>query len=247
MALDLEGIVLKTINYGDHHKILRVLSDRYGIIGIFVTNASKPRSRFGALAQPMILAGFSLKENSNPENGLHFLYAGEVENYFHRLKMDYENIAYFYHMTELLVKGGIEPQSGPYVFLLLKKTLLLGEEGVPMQTLALAFMLKFLSFLGIKPSLDCCGTCGATEKIAAASISQGGLVCVQCHRTGEKIILGTEEIPYLRALEQAEPDRLRSADIPPKILDKLELFIEGWYESYSGLHLKSAKILKDFR
>jgi len=244
--MEAEGIILKSFSYGDHHKIIRVLTDKYGLIGIFVTNASKPRSRYSSLAQPLVLATFALKENSG-EGDLHFLYNGEVENYFHRLKMDYENVAYFYHMTEIILKGDLERQAHPYLFALLKKILLLAEDGVSMALLNIAFLLKMLPLLGIRPSLDCCSGCGTTENIVAASVFQSGIICSSCYAPKEKILIDAKMIPILRAMEKVELEKLREVELEEKQQEALQLFLEAWYESYSGFHLKSSKILKVLR
>ena len=246
MAMEAEGIILKTFDYGDHHKIMRVLTDRYGMIGIFVTNASKPRSRYSALAQPLVLASFTLKESAG-EGDLFFLYGGEVENYFHRLKLDYEGVAYFYQMSEIILKGDMDQGAGGYLFALLKKILLLGDDGVSMALLNIYFMLKVLPLLGIRPTLDCCTGCGTTENIMMASVSQGGLVCNSCFRPGEKILIDAPKIPLLRAMERVDPQRLRDVSVDSVQLEGLQLFLENWYESYSGIHLKSSKILKVLR
>jgi len=246
MAMDTEGIVLKSFNYGDNHKIIRVLTNRYGLIGIFINNANKPRSRNGSLAQPLILASFTLKESSG-EGDLHFLYNGEVENSFYQLKLDYEKVAYFYQMAEIILKGDIEHEAGPYLFSLLKKILLLAEEGVSMVMLNIAFLLKMLPLLGIRPSLDCCASCGTVQHIAAASVSQGGIICSNCYGGKERVVILAKQIPLLRAMERVKLERLRDVELEESDLEALELFLEGWYESYSGLHLKSSKILKVLR
>jgi len=246
MAMDVEGIVLKSFNYGDNHKIIRVLTNRYGLIGIFVNNANKPRSRHGALAQPLILASFTLKESSG-EGDLHFLYSGEVENSFYQLKLDYEKVTYFYQMAEIILKGDMEPEAGPYLFALLKKILLLAEDGVSMALLNVAFMLKVLPLLGIKPSLDSCASCGSVEHIVAASVSQGGIICTNCYGGKENITIGPKRIPLLRAMDKVVLEKLRTVELEDSDLEALELFLEGWFESYSGLNLKTAKILKVLR
>ncbi|MCL1950962.1 MAG: DNA repair protein RecO [Turicibacter sp.] len=246
MAMEAEGIILKSFNYGDHHKIIRVLTDRLGMIGIFVNNANKPRSKYGTLAQPMVLASFALKESSG-EGDLHFLYGGEVDNYFHRLKLDFENVAYFYEMAEIILRGDLEPEAGPYLFKLLKGVLLLADDGVDMELLSTAFMLKTLPLLGIRPSMDCCSGCGGTENIMGASISQGGIVCSGCYQPGEQLLINAKGVPLFRAMERVRLEKLRDVTLASNQLDPIRQFLEGWYESYGGFSLKSTKILKVLR
>ena len=51
MALDVDGIILKNFNYGEHHKIIKVLTRNMGVIGVFVQNANKVNTKKSALVQ----------------------------------------------------------------------------------------------------------------------------------------------------------------------------------------------------
>ena len=96
MAFDVEGIILKGFNYGEHHKIIKVLTEKIGVIGVFVQNANKVNTKKSALVQPLTCARFNLKPSTNANSELYYLYSGEVVDYYMNLKMDYEKIAYFY-------------------------------------------------------------------------------------------------------------------------------------------------------
>ena len=60
MALDVDGIILKNFNYGEHHKIIKVLTRNMGVIGVFVQNANKVNTKKSALVQPLTSARFNL-------------------------------------------------------------------------------------------------------------------------------------------------------------------------------------------
>lgn len=45
MAIEVEGIILKSFNYGEHHKIVKVLTENQGVIGVFVQNANKVNTK----------------------------------------------------------------------------------------------------------------------------------------------------------------------------------------------------------
>ena len=65
MAFDVEGIILKGFNYGEHHKIIKVLTEKIGVIGVFVQNANKVNTKKSALVQPLTCARFNLKPSTH--------------------------------------------------------------------------------------------------------------------------------------------------------------------------------------
>ena len=54
MAIEVEGIILKSFNYGEHHKIVKVLTENQGVIGVFVQNANKVNTKKSALVHDFL-------------------------------------------------------------------------------------------------------------------------------------------------------------------------------------------------
>ena len=85
MAIDVEGIILKSFNYGEHHKIVKVLTENQGVIGVFVQNANKVNTKKSALVQPLTCARFNLKPSTNANSDLYYVYSGDVIDYYHSI------------------------------------------------------------------------------------------------------------------------------------------------------------------
>ncbi|WP_290773426.1 DNA repair protein RecO, partial [Exiguobacterium sp. UBA6282] len=51
-----EGLVLRTVVYGESNKIVTLLTREYGKLAVMARGAKKPGSRFNAASQPFVRA-----------------------------------------------------------------------------------------------------------------------------------------------------------------------------------------------
>lgn len=242
-----EGIILKSFNYGEHHKIIKILTPSLGVIGVFVTGANKVGAKKSVLVEPLTLAHFNLKQTTNAGSDLYYLASGDALEYFLDLKLDYEKVSYFYYMAEIIIKGLHGGEDSAYVYRLLKKILLLADAGTSMYLLSLIFQLKMLPVLGIEPALDCCVTCGTVERIVMLSVALGGMVCANCKQLNEPLIIDAPLIPIVRAMAKVDLENFPEIELEPELLKPIEHFLESYYDSYSGLYLKSKHFLKQLK
>lgn len=245
MAIDVEGIILKSFNYGEHHKIVKVLTENQGVIGVFVQNANKVNTKKSALVQPLTCARFNLKPSTNANSDLYYVYSGDVIDYYLNVKLDYENIAYFYFMIELILKGMAESEYSSYVYRMLKNFLDAAEQGYSAYLLSIIFQLKMMPIIGIEPVMDCCAVCRSTEHIATLSVRQGGLVCAKCYHPAEPILIVAPLIPIVRALYKVDINHLPEVELEEELLKPIEQFLDAYYDSYAGLHLQTKKFMKE--
>ncbi|MGL4335349.1 MAG: DNA repair protein RecO [Turicibacter sp.] len=245
MAVTVEGIILKNFNYGENHKILKVITKELGMIGIFVQNANKVNTKNSALVQPLTCAHFNLKSSSNSQGELYYLSSGDIVDHYMMIKMDYEILTYFYLMIEIILKGLGESEHSAYVYRLLKKCLTHGNEGYNPFLLSLIFQFKMLPVLGIMPVLDCCTNCQSTQNIVTMSITQGGLLCANCMDPQESIVIDATLIPFMRALYRIDMNDLPEIEMDKELFKPIETFLNAYYDAYAGFTLASKKFLRD--
>ncbi|HAX73443.1 MAG TPA: DNA repair protein RecO [Firmicutes bacterium] len=244
MARSIEGIILKSFNYGENHKIVKVLTKELGIIGIYIQNANKANSKNSALAQPLTCAHFNLKDSTQPNQDLYFLYQGEIINHYLHLKMDFEKVTYCYLMAEIILKGCHESVQMRYVYQMMKTFLDFAEAGYSAYSLAIIFQLKMLPLLGVAPVLDCCANCSSTQHIVTLSVSAGGLLCAYCMPPQEPIQIQASSIPLVRALYKLNIETVNEIEMDEELLHPIEAFLDQYYDTYTGLTLSSKKFLK---
>jgi len=244
MSQVIEAIVLKSFDYRDHHKIAKVLSPTVGLISVYMANASRTKSKVRALGEPMNVMNLNVKPPQHDVEGLYYLYAGEITQYFLTLKSDYDNIMNFYLMAEIVLKSGFEPRYAGYVYKLFKSVLDLAETGTEMKFLVMVFKLKMLPVLGIQPVVDCCVNCGSRMSIICLSVNSGGLLCSNCLSWDEQILIDSSLVNVIRGLLKAPIDELASVEIGSEVLGVLETFTDAYYDNHSGLALKGSAFLK---
>ena len=245
VSTQVEGIVLKSFNYGEHHKILNVLTYHYGLIGIFAQNANRTNNKKSALVQPMTCAHFNLKEPTGTGGGLYFLYQGDVVENYLNIKLDYEAMMHVYVMLEIILKGLKREEVVHYrmIYPWLRDGLSLIESGVSPLLVAVVFQFKMLKCLGIEPYLDGCVVCQSTQHIVMLSCEAGGLVCQRCYHPKETILIDAPLVPLVRALVRVEMSALSEIEVEEDLLAPISDFLMQYYERYAGFYLSTKKML----
>jgi DNA repair protein RecO (recombination protein O) len=185
-----EGIVLRTLPYGEADLIATYLSPDFGLIKLFAKSPRKIKSRFGSSLEPLthsIISFWGKEETALPR-----LTQSDIIHSFHPIR---DNLNCFISMSEILeltISFIPERDANKMVFPLLLDTLHdiesnaasrtfdNGEKGGAMieSLLITHYKIKFLRFAGFAPKLDSCGRCG--KKGHCFYISQGSILCEAC-------------------------------------------------------------------
>jgi len=242
VSTQLEAIVLKSFDYQDHHKIVKMISPSHGLISVFVGYANKKKSRYRALAEPLTCVNANVKVPSDERGGLYYLVHGDIIDSFYDLKVDYEKIMMFYEMAEIIIRGDIDEYHLPYAYRTLKNILEVDtEDNIRFRFCVIIFKAKMMVVVGLLPAIDGCVGCGTTNKIVTASVSEGGLVCEACY-ANDGVWVSANLIPLWRALFKIPIERLITLDVKMSEVVILETWVKSYYESYSNI--KFAKRLE---
>ena len=104
--------------------------------------------------------------------------------------------------------------------------------------------LKLLDYLGIKPIVDKCVTCGNVHDIVTISSYKGGYLCKDC--VGSEFIFHLKTVKLIRMFYYIDISKISKIEISDQIKKEIGLFIDDYYERYSGLYLKSKSLLETF-
>lgn len=237
----LEGIILRSIDYGESNKIITIFSRELGKVGAVARGAKKPNNRFVSVSQPFTYGYFVCTMGS----GLGNLQQGESIEGFRHIKEDLMKTAYAAYIVELLDKGTEEKKSNPYLFELLLQTLRYLNEDYDPDIIKNIFEIKMLSVLGLQPKLDCCSVCGNTNGPFSFSVKEAGLLCANCtHRDLHTFKVSQATIKLLRVFYYLDIMKIGSISVKETTKKELELCISSYYDEYSGLYLKSKRFLK---
>ena len=102
--------------------------------------------------------------------------------------------------------------------------------------------IKYLPYLGVGISLDGCSICGSTKNIVTVDGDAGGFICEKCYTN--QLIVDTKVIKLLRLYYLIDIKSISSIKISDKIKNEINMFIDKYYDRYTGLYLKSKDFLK---
>lgn len=235
----IEGIVISEINYSESSKILNVFTKEYGIIGVISKGCRNIKSQLRSVSQRLTYGMFNIYYK---KDGLSTLTGVDIINDFEFIKMDISKISYASYILELSSQVYKESENSD-IYDLCISALKRINEGYNMMAITNIIELKYLDYLGVKPSVDGCYKCGSKDDIVTISSSAGGYVCKKCYNN--ESIIDRKIIVLIRRLYYADLVNLKKIDINMEVLKGVGLFLDEYYDEYTGLYLKSKDFIKN--
>lgn len=183
-----EGIVLKSLPFGEADLIVTYLTIDYGLLKVFAKSPRKIKSRFGSSLEPFTYSKISFigKEDAS----LPRLTQSDILRPFYALRENYLRFIDISDMLELNIKFLPEREHHAELFNLLLVTLFKLDLDSSNLLYPLYYRIKFLEIAGCLPRLDTCGRCGKkTEEDWKSSIRENGgnfhiaygsIICKKC-------------------------------------------------------------------
>ncbi len=233
------GIVLSEVDYKESSKIINVLTEEIGIVGMVARGTKKVRSNLSSVTSKLTYGYFHIEYK---ENGLSTLIEVDVINNFRNIKRDIGMMSYSLYLLELAMQV-YKHESNKEIYNLLIASLNKIDEGFDYKVISNIFELKMLDFLGIRPVVDECVNCGSKVDIVTVSSYRGGYLCKACAQ-GEKIV-NIKTIKLLRMFYYVDISKIEKLDVSQNIKKELSQFIYDYYDRYSGIYLKSRDFLQN--
>ncbi|WP_079530307.1 DNA repair protein RecO [Halobacillus hunanensis] len=241
MLENVEGIVIRTRNYGETHKIVTLLTREKGKIGVMARGAKKPKSRMASVTQPFIHGQYLLYVGS----GLGSLSQGEVMASLRSIREDIILTGYASYMAELTDKLMEEKRPDPFIFEQLLQSLMWMADGKDPEILSMMYEMKLYRKAGFAPRVDGCMNCGKEQSPYAFSIMEGGLLCGRCWHIDPEAYRLTEPLSrLLRLFLHMDVKRLGEISLKEENKKTLRQLLDEYYDRYGGYFLKSRKFLK---
>lgn len=240
MLLKVEGIIIRSTDYGESNKILTIYTKEQGKIGVMARGAKKPKSRLSSISQLFIQGIFMVQKGS----GLGTLSQGEVLNYYRPIQQDIIKTAYASYIVELVDKTLQEDKHSKSVYVMLEKALLSISEGLDPEVIMFIVELKMLRFSGVNPYLDGCVNCGTKEGTFSFSIREGGFLCSKCKQIDPyHIPITPQTAKILRLLYYLDIRRLGKINVKPETKKQIKGILSEYIEEYTGTKLKSKRFI----
>lgn len=238
---EVEGIVVSETAYSETSKILDILTKEHGLIGVISKGCRNLKSPLRSVSSKLTYGKFIIYYKKDK---LSTLTEVSVENSFKNIKRDIVKISYATYILDL-AKQIYRQSTSKNILDLLLSSLIKIEEGFDPLIIMNILELKYLEFLGIKPIIDECALCGKKNNIVTLSSYRGGYVCQSCYRN-EKIV-SDKTIKVIRMFYYVDISKITKLNLSDKIKNEINIFLDDYYDRYSGLYLKSKKFISDLQ
>lgn len=240
MLETVEGIVIKTNDYGETHKIVTIYSKEFGKFTAICHGANRPRSRFSSMTQPFIKGRFLVVLSK----GLSTIRQGEIVESYRNIREDIVKTAYAAYVAELYDKLTGTKKKDPFLYEQLVLTLKRIDDGDEPTIPVIMLELKLYKNEGFAPTLNYCVRCQSNEFPFSFSINEGGLLCQHCLAVDEQAVLLPNSIAKLLPIFlNVSLERIGKINIKNENKQLLRKIFDEYYEQYGGYNLKSKRFL----
>lgn len=238
MISKIRGIIITETPYGEHSKIVNVLSEEHGLVGIMCNNAKNLKNPLRTKTLKFTYGYFHINYN---ENKLSKLIDVDIIDNLTKIKEDIELISYMSYITDLTYQV-VKQNNDNEIFNLYLSTVLKLNEGQNPLILTNILELKYLDYLGVGLNLESCIKCGNKTHIVTLDPDEGGYICQNCYQN-EKL-LDPKSIKLIRMYYLIDINSITEINIKPNIANEINYFLDKYYERYTGLYLKSKEFLR---
>ncbi|AWB45400.1 DNA repair protein RecO [Paenibacillus sp. CAA11] len=240
MLYRVEGIVIRSMDYGEGNKIITLCTEESGKVGVLVRGAKKSKSRHAALTQPFTYGQYVFFRNT----GLGTLNAGEIIESHHALREDLVLAAYASYACELLDRILQDEEVGSFWFSQLKACLEALDGGKDPQIVIHLFEMKMLQAAGYGPELEACVSCGSGEETEWFSPQLGGILCRRCkHHDPAAMKPSQTAMKLLRLFGRLDLRRLGNVEVKDATKTELKAIMRALMDVQLGIPLKSRNFL----
>ena len=239
MIEEVEGIIVSEKPYGETSKIINVLTDKYGIIGMMVKGCRTMKSPLRSVTGKLTYGKFFIYYKRDK---LSLLSEVNVINNFNNIKKDIDKISYASFLLEL-AEQVYKQHSHSDVYKLLIDGLIKINDNFDPLVITNIIELKYLDFLGVLPVLDGCAVCGSQNSIITLSSDLGGYLCGRC-RTNEPLI-NAKSIKLIRMYYYVDISKIEKLEVSMESKKEINAFLDNYYDRYTGLYLKSKQFIKE--
>lgn len=238
---EVEGIIVSETNYSETSKILNIMTKEHGIIGVISKGCRNLKSPLRSVSSKLTYGKFIIYYKKDK---LSILTEVNVINSFQNLKKDITKISYAAYLLEL-AQQVYKQNNNTNVLNLLIDALTKINDGFDPLIIMNILELKYLEYLGVMPIIDSCAICGSKTNIRTLSSYKGGYICKNCYTNEDEV--SDKTIKLIRMFYYVDISKISKLEISDKAKNEINMFLNDYYDRYTGLYLKSKKFIRDLQ
>jgi DNA repair protein RecO (recombination protein O) len=230
-----QGVVLRSMRYGEADRILHLYTPGRGKMGAIAKGVRRARSRFGGRLEPFFRLNLVLHEGRSE---LLTVTAAETVAGHPRLREREAALDTAARACDAVSRlfDTAEPHPDVYNLLCNELALLDADPDRAGHANQLAFRLKLLLAAGLAPQLAACASCGARDHLSGFSGAAGGVVCPACEAGSFPL---DEETHVFLVGAMGRP-LAETPAAPERALRQAERAIADTVEHHAGIRLREA-------
>ncbi|WNR46393.1 DNA repair protein RecO [Paenibacillus roseipurpureus] len=237
MLQSVQGIVIRSMDYGEGNKIIRLFTPELGKVGIMARGAKKLKSKHGAVTQLFTYGDFVFFKQRGQMGSLN---GAEIIEAHHALREDLHKSAYASYLAEMTDRMLADEEGNAFLFEQLRAGLMAIEEDKDMQIITHLYEMKMFDLAGYLPVTDACVSCGETAGLTTFSPTLGGTLCLRCrHKDPSTIPIGEGTYKLLRLFPRMDMRRLGSVQVKEETKAQLKLCMRTYMDVHIGVQWKS--------
>jgi DNA repair protein RecO (recombination protein O) len=258
MLYTIEGIVIRSLDYGESNKIITLYPRETGKAAVMVRGAKKTQSHHTAISQLFTIGLYTFYLSRTGTMGT--LNSGELIESHHALRSDLHMAAYASYLAELTDRLVADDSAYPHLFDQLAAALNSLEESKDARIITNVYELKMLEIAGYTPVFHECVSCGsgaAAGRAPDASVSKsdpihgsisatlGGWLCPRClEQDRQAIPVSMRTLQLLRLLQTVDLRMLGSIRVKEERIGQIRRAIRLFYDTYLDVNWKSRRFLE---
>lgn len=233
MQVKTKGIVLTETPYSETSKILNVLTEDYGLIGIISKGSKNIKNKLRGVSNKMCYAEYTINYK---EKGLSTLIEGSTINSFKNIYVDMKKAMYAFYLMDLTSQV-LKENNNKEIFNLLVPALIKINDNLSPELISNIMEIKLLDYLGVSLNLEECSLCGNKDDLITIDITNGGVICKDCYTDG--YIMNNKALHLMQLLKRIDIKKLNQLEITDdEIFKEIDKFIYEYYTSYTGIFIK---------
>ncbi len=238
MQTKTKGIVLIETSYSETSKILQILTEDYGLIGVISKGCKNYKNKLCSISNKMSYCEFVINYK---ENGLSTLIEGNILNSFKSFYTDRKKATYAFYIIDL-VNQVLKENNNKEIFKLLEASLIKINDGLSPELISNIVEIKLLDYLGVNLELENCVLCGSSDNLLTIDLTNGGVICKDCYHEG--YIMNNKALHLMQLLKKVDISKLGALEITSEdIFHEIDMFIYDYYTSYTGIYIKKKESL----
>ena len=233
MQIKTKGIVLSETPYSETSKILNILTEDFGLIGVISKGSRNIKNKLRGVSNKMNYCEYTINYK---ENGLSTLIEGSNINSLKNIYVNMKMALYSFYIIDLVYQV-LKENNDKKIFHVLKNSLIKINDGLSPELISIIVELNLLKYLGVTLNLSSCTNCGNTKDFLTIDIASGGLICKNCYHEG--YVFNSKALNLIIMLNNIDLSKISKLEITNEDVYKdIDDFIYEYYSTYTGIYLK---------